>query len=72
MPGEKKTVEGIQCPSCGDKVWSRHRHDMRYCSCRYCYIDGGRDYLRYGSEGTRPEIVSIEVHPEDREDYKYV
>lgn len=43
-----KTVTGIECPICGDQIWSRHTHDMRYCSCEYCFVDGGRAYLRYG------------------------
>lgn len=45
------TVYGIQCPRCYDQVWSRHRHDLRYCTCRYAYVDGGRDYTRVGWGG---------------------
>ncbi len=41
-------VAGIACPRCGAQIWSRHRHDFRYCPCGYCYVDGGRDYLRFG------------------------
>lgn len=42
------TVYGVQCPRCHEEIWSRHRHDCRSCSCGYCYIDGGRDYIRIG------------------------
>lgn len=41
-------VLGIECPMCRAIIWSRHRHDFRHCSCGYSYVDGGRDYLRYG------------------------
>lgn len=61
-------VTAIICPLCDDRPWSRHRHDMRYCKCGYCYIDGGRDYARigYGGDGfdkpwEPPEEVEIVV-----------
>lgn len=41
-------VWGVKCPRCGQKIWSRHRHDFRYCDCKYSFIDGGRDYMRVG------------------------
>lgn len=46
-----KYVTAIICPNCDDRIWSYHRHDMRSCSCGYCYIDGGRDYTRVGYNG---------------------
>lgn len=62
-------VGGIECPRCGARVWSRHRHDMRYCPCGYCYVDGGRDYMHVGfgleeipqEEWKSPEIIELEV-----------
>lgn len=42
------TVTTIQCPRCGDKIYSRTRHDFHYCSCGKVFVDGGFDYLRYG------------------------
>ncbi len=44
-------VQCITCPQCKDRIWSRHRHDFRHCKCGYCFVDGGRDYLRYGWNG---------------------
>lgn len=54
-------VTGIECPKCKDQIWSRHRHDCRSCKCGYCYIDGGRDYLRvgYGAGGAPNEDLPI-------------
>lgn len=54
-------VEGIQCPRCQEKLWSKFGHDFHYCSCGYCFVDGGAWYLRYGwgipypHEGTTEE-----------------
>lgn len=61
-------VHGILCPMCGDEVWSRHRHDLRWCKCHYCFIDGGRAYQRWGYGGPDfeepwivPSTIEIEV-----------
>lgn len=45
---EKITVQGIQCPVCEEKLWSKYTHDFHYCECTYCFVDGGREYLRIG------------------------
>jgi hypothetical protein len=61
-------VIGIQCPRCQEQIWSRHGHDMRYCGCGFCYIDGGRRYTRVGYGGPQfqepwesPTDVEIEI-----------
>ena len=38
-------VNAIQCPRCGDTIYSRTRHDYRSCSCGSVSIDGGFDYM---------------------------
>lgn len=62
-------VQGIRCPRCLDDIWSRHGHDFRYCGCGYCFVDGGRNYLRYGhgdqvtgstADGV-PSIIELDV-----------
>ena len=63
-------IDILTCPECDDKIWSRGRHDMRYCRCGYCYVDGGRDYTRvgFGREGqknpTPPEVNTRWISPE--------
>ncbi len=51
-PGEQRLelplVRGIRCPRCSDRIWSRRGHDFHYCRCQYVFVDGGRNYLRYG------------------------
>ena len=36
----------ITCNSCGDTIFSAHRHDMVSCSCEKVAVDGGNSYLR--------------------------
>lgn len=65
-------VFGIQCPQCDAKIWSRDIHHMCWCTCGYCYVDGGRAYQRVGFGGETfsepwpvPEIVEIEIIEEE-------
>ena len=41
-------IHAIRCNKCGDTVYSRARHDFRYCSCGSVFADGGLEYQRYG------------------------
>jgi hypothetical protein len=41
-------VSAIKCPKCKDTVYSRVRHDLRSCSCGYCWIDGGHINTKAG------------------------
>lgn len=45
---QNPTGKGIQCPRCKEKLFSESVHDFKYCGCKYCFIDGGKEYLRYG------------------------
>lgn len=49
--------KGIECPSCKDRLFSLHRHDMRYCSCKETFIDGGDDYVRFGFGKVKPRPI---------------
>lgn len=42
----KLEVAAIECPSCGDIVFSRANHDYRSCTCGKCAIDGGFEYIK--------------------------
>lgn len=63
-------ISGIRCLLCNDLIWSKHRHDFRYCSCGYCFVDGGREYLRFGwgmpypHEGTDQEKLLAKLATE--------
>lgn len=36
----------IKCSECNNRVFSFSRHDMQYCKCGQCAIDGGFDYIK--------------------------
>ncbi len=36
----------VECLKCGDKPFSAHRHDFKYCKCEKVAVDGGMDYLK--------------------------
>jgi len=38
----------LQCPECHTWIFSRTNHDWRSCPCGLLFVDGGRQYLRFG------------------------
>ena len=52
----------IECLSCGDKPFSRHRHDYSSCKCGKVAVDGGQRYLRRVGVGYTDMSI---VWPED-------
>lgn len=36
----------VSCLSCGDFIFSMHRHDFVTCTCGSISVDGGQEYLR--------------------------
>jgi hypothetical protein len=64
-------VQGIQCPRCSEKLWSKWQHDFHYCGCGYCFVDGGRAYLRYGW-GVRPEYEDEKKQTISKEEWARV
>ncbi len=54
-------INAIKCPSCKDVLYSRSRHDFRYCSCEEVSIDGGFEYSRISFNKEMPQRVEIEV-----------
>ena len=54
---EDVIYNGIECN--GEVTYSRYRHDYRGNGCG-AFIDGGRDYLRYGGDGPI-NLVSFKV-----------
>lgn len=54
-------IQALKCKKCGDIIFSRSRHDFRYCSCGAIFVDGGFDYFRYGGDFADMESVKILV-----------
>jgi hypothetical protein len=36
----------VTCMACGDRIFSKHRHDFVTCTCGAVSVDGGQEYLR--------------------------
>lgn len=48
MKGRRFKITALYCFKCKDLIYSRHRHDFKHCECGEHFIDGGRDYVRFG------------------------
>ena len=59
---DKVIKNSIRCKRCGDVIESRGVHEMVWCSCGSCAVDGGREYLRraYKEEGCYEELSVVE------------
>lgn len=63
----KTTVNCIVCPSCKDIIYSRSRHDFRYCSCGEVAIDGGFAYMKVSYKTVIPERIVKTVNASKQE-----
>lgn len=56
--GDYKIVRSrAQCMSCFDIIESKHRHDFVSCKCGKIFLDGGKDYVRYGA----PTLTAADI-----------
>ena len=61
-------ITAIRCKKCKDVVFSRARHDFRWCSCKNCAIDGGQeDYIKITGEDC--EVITLESNIKSKELY---
>lgn len=50
----------LKCKLCGDIIESNRRHDLVWCTCKSCYVDGGTDYFRFGGNKENFEVIKDE------------
>lgn len=53
-----------KCGKCGDEVESKHRHDFVSCKCGGIFVDGGKNYLRRGTQDGA-ELIELAEFTED-------
>jgi len=53
-------IKAIQCPTCKDIIYSRARHDFRFCSCLSIAVDGGFDYRKIVCK-KRDEVKDVDI-----------
>ena len=54
----------VSCISCGDFIFSKHRHDYVTCTCGASAVDGGQEYLRRTGDPSACVEMSWEL-PDD-------
>lgn len=58
----KIIVSAIECPECGETIYSRAHHDFHFCHCGACAIDGGFDYVKITAKNpSSVKRVQIEI-----------
>ena len=60
-------VAAIKCHKCGDTIYSRARHDFRWCSCKAIAIDGGTHYTKitFKTKPPKPLELTIQATQQD-------
>ena len=53
-------LPAIKCARCESVIMSRSRHDFVKCQCEEIFVDGGKDYFRYGSMSDNSVIDPVE------------
>lgn len=56
---------GLRCKKCGAEIFSKSHHDFKTCTCGACFVDGGKDYFKYGGDIKDFEIINIESSTQD-------
>lgn len=69
-PSGALTVNAVICKKCGDTVYSRAQHDMRWCSCSSISIDGGFDYTKVSGNPGDFEQTTVRVRATIEELYR--
>ena len=54
-------INAIQCNQCKDIIFSRTRHDFRWCSCQSTAIDGGFDYVKITGNNWKKLKIDIDT-----------
>lgn len=45
---KKILLNKVRCKKCNDIIESKHRNDLKQCGCGAIFVDGGKDYQRFG------------------------
>jgi hypothetical protein len=71
-----KEVNKLRCKLCRDKIYSRFTYDFKYCRCGACFIDGGKNYCRWGGNKENiewvkedEEFINLSIKDADSNDY---
>jgi len=55
-------LKAVHCLGCDDVVYSRAQHDFRKCSCGCVFVEGGREYFKYGTiPNAEFKVVKVDI-----------
>ena len=57
----------IKCKVCGDVIESKSVYDFVTCSCKRCYVDGGKSYVQVGAFDLKDVVVLTEYENNKRQ-----
>jgi hypothetical protein len=60
-------VNKAQCRACGDIIESKSVHDFVSCDCGAIFVDGGREYQRFGFD-TLDNFWDLSIYEEINND----
>jgi len=63
-------VSAYICPVCKNIIYSRAKHDFRWCSCKEIAVDGGFDYHKVSYMNKPPKSVTISIDATKEELYE--
>ena len=55
----------IKCKVCGEIIESKRIYDFVSCSCKRCYVDGGKSYVNVGAFDLKDVVVMTEYEEHD-------
>ncbi|WP_062351165.1 MULTISPECIES: DUF7695 domain-containing protein [Bacillaceae] len=53
-------INKVRCKKCDDIIESKHSYDFKRCSCGAIFVDGGKNYQRYGWGMNQTENTRLE------------
>lgn len=56
-----------KCKLCGETIESQSVHDFVSCKCGEIFVDGGKEYLRWGAKNFNNLIDLSETEKDDEE-----
>ena len=67
MDNKKIKRNIIKCKLCEDIIESKFTHDYVKCKCGACFIDGGKEYVRYGAIDLNDVLLLTEYEDENND-----
>lgn len=56
-------IRALKCKKCNCIIYSRANHDMKWCKCKSCAIDGGQqnDFYTVSGKSENYELIDLDI-----------